>query len=286
MILFKSIKKVGSPALVSIKKCAKQFSIKKAGLHPIGIISLIVIFLSTLPDQCVQACPTPESITCQSSFSRRPSPTCSTSSPSTRTATAALSWSQGSSSINKLIRMINGNGRKGYNIGLWNCRRALITADKSSSTKKVEVQQFIEKKNLHVLCVVEADLHSPISRYRTRHPLSTEDIENILGIPGFRIIVPKSWVVLGQAGVMVYAREFLQVKIRDVGLEYCDLPTISMEIGLGRERKTIINYFYREFTSGVSGLDDTQSQIERLSRQIRHWRARMLYAWGMQTSAQ
>ena len=201
-----------------------------------------------------------------------PSSSPTTSTPSARTARTPLTWSYGSTSINKLVRMINGNGRRGYNIGLWNCRRGLVTKEKCASTKKVEVQQFIQKKNLHVLCLIESDLHSPVSRVKRLHPLNTGEIEDILGIPGYKIILPKSWQVHGQARVMVYARDDLQVKIRDIGLENCDLPTISCEIGMGREKKTILNFFYREFTSGVSGLAENQYQVERLTRQVKLWK--------------
>ena len=54
------------------------------------------------------------------------------------------------------------------------------------------------------------------------------------------------------------------LKIRDNGAQNTDLPTISCEIGLGIEKKSIVNFFYREFMSGVFGLKNTQSQVERL----------------------
>ena len=43
-------------------------------------------------------------------------------------------------------------------------------------------------------------------------------------------------------------------------------------ISLGHEQKTLANFFYREFKSGVTGLNDSASQIERLSRMIKVWR--------------
>ena len=49
------------------------------------------------------------------------------------------------------------------------------------------------------------------------------------------------------------------------------LPIVSCEIGVGKEKKTRVNFFfYREWTSGVSGLDDIGSQSERLKRQVNH----------------
>ena len=85
----------------------------------------------------------------------------STTPPAISSPTATqLCWSYSSLSVNEVVRMINGNGRKGYRIGLWNCRRGLITEEKNASRKLVEVQQFIQKKSLHILCLVESDLHS------------------------------------------------------------------------------------------------------------------------------
>ena len=39
------------------------------------------------------------------------------------------------------------------------------------------------------------------------------------------------------------AKEELQVKIKDAGIQNSDLPTITCEIRLGREKKTIVNFF-------------------------------------------
>ena len=52
-----------------------------------------------------------------------------------------------------------------------------------------------------------------------------------------------------------------------------DLPSISCEIRLGKEKSTFVNFFYREWTSGVSGQSDPLSQDDRLCRQINHWKS-------------
>ena len=175
-----------------------------------------------------------------------------------------------------MVKIKNGNGRKGYNIRLWNCRRGLLNSDKTSTTKMVEVRQFIESKNLHLLCLVESDLHSQFSRILKTNPVNTEDINKVLRVPGYKILLPKSWNIHRQARVLVFASEDLNINIRDVGVENSDLPTISCEIGFGREKKTIVNSFYREFTGGVSGLQDTDSQINRWSRQLKIWKTLLL----------
>ena len=275
-----SYKKVGKPTLVKLKKCAYKDLFKKAGPHPTGnktifsnikVIYRIVIFMALCQTQCLTEITSSDvqMSRCAPRPPSRPAPAVCSTSPVTLT----LSWAHWSKSTNKLNRIINGNGRKGYNIGLWNCRRGLIDREKCASIKMVEVKQFLERKNLHILCLVESDLHSHISRYIRRHPLNNEEIQNILGVPGYKIILPKSWQLHGQARILIFAKEELQVKIRNLGVEDSDLPTISCEIGLGREKKSIVNFFYREFTGGVSGLNDTPSQVERFSRQIKIWKA-------------
>ena len=72
--------------------------------------------------------------------------------------------------------------------------------------------------------------------------------------------------------MFVFSQDELFIKIKDNGSQNSDLPTISLEIGLGKEKHTIVNFFYREFTGGVSGLSDMNSQTERLQRQINIWK--------------
>ena len=76
----------------------------------------------------------------------------------------------------------------------------------------------------------------------------------------------------GIARILIFAKNELKITVRDQSTAQSDLPTITCEIGLGNERKTIVNCFYREFTGAVSGLRDKASQIERLGRQITVWK--------------
>ena len=50
-----------------------------------------------------------------------------------------------------------------------------------------------------------------------------------------------------------------------------DLPNVTIEIGLGGERKSLVNVFYREWTGGVTGDNDPVSQTGRWARQIHYW---------------
>ena len=99
---------------------------------------------------------------------------------------SSAKWHYQGLSNNKLSKIVNGNRRLGYNLGMWNCRRGLITGDKEASFKMVDVKNFIQSKNLHMLCLIEADLHSPISRYKRLNRLLTLDINHKLSIPGYK----------------------------------------------------------------------------------------------------
>ena len=50
-----------------------------------------------------------------------------------------------------------------------------------------------------------------------------------------------------------------------------DLPVITLDIGLGRSKKTRVNYYYREWTNGVSGDSSQPAQLQNLQRLITHW---------------
>ena len=69
------------------------------------------------------------------------------------------------------FRMINGNRGCSYNIGTWNRRKGLVDIENQATYKMDEVKQFIEKHNLHLLCLVETGLHGPASRIKRRSQL-------------------------------------------------------------------------------------------------------------------
>ena len=94
-----------------------------------------------------------------------------------------------------------------------------------------------------MLCIVEADLHSGMSRNRRNVTLTKKEICSNLGISGYSIHLPATWKQHGQARLIVYANEELTVK--EIGLEtsLTDLPLITFEIGFAKERKTIVIVF-------------------------------------------
>ena len=124
-----------------------------------------------------------------------------------------------------------------------------------------------------MLCIVETDLHSRMSRHKRNISLTRKEICNILRISGYNIHLPATWKQHGQARLIVYAKEELIVKEICLQASLTDLPLITFEIGFAKERKTIVNYFYREFTNGVTGSRAAQDQLERLTRMTNYWRS-------------
>ena len=183
-----------------------------------------------------------------------------------------INWSYQGMTINKIMHSLTGNKKIGYRVAIWNCRRRLLNPDGSPSDKITDIELYLEKHQLHMFGIIESDLHGDKSRIKRNNPLTTNDILKNLHIDGYRILLPQSWFKHSQARLIVYVKEGVQFKERKLGECDTDLPSISVELGLGREKKTCINMFYREFTGGISGLGDSGSQEDRLARQICHWK--------------
>ena len=168
---------------------------------------------------------------------------------------------------------LNGNRKIGYKIASWNCNRGLIINNvESESDKLVDVKVFMEKHKPHLMAIIETDLHGPGSRTHRSKYYTTDEIHDKL-IDGYRIELPNTWTNHNQARLIVYVNDQLKAKKIDITDDVDDLPTITFEIGMGRERKSIVNFFYREWTNGVSGRNSEQEQEERLARQINLWKS-------------
>ena len=136
-----------------------------------------------------------------------------------------------------------------------------------------DIKSLLQNHDLHLLGIVESDLHGVNSRVKRSNPVNTKEILDNLHVDGYSIKLPSSWYSHGQARIILYVKEGINIKMRKLNNQDSDLPTLSCEIGLGREKKTVTNFFYREWTSGVTGLEDETSQIERQGRMIKHWKS-------------
>ena len=212
-------KKVGSPTLVSTKcnlfiNLKEVIKSKKVGPSTLVNIVIIVSVISALfnpMSPCRTSSPPPSALCPTTPAWQWPLPTWSA--VTTDTQRSGAHWSYCGIRSNTLIKMVNGNKRLGYNLGIWNCRKGLLNSDKEKSTKMVDVENLMKSKKLHMLCLVESDLHGEVSRYRRAQPLTTKHIHEQLAIPGYKLYLPPSWNKHGQARMIVYAKEELQVKV-------------------------------------------------------------------------
>ena len=189
--------------------------------------------------------------------------------------TTFISWSH-SVKTNALCHNLFGNRRRlSYKLALWNCRKGLLGDNNFDSSKLTEIKLFIQKHSPHTFAIVESNIHASYSHIKRRNTFNTNEIHSKLHIDGYKIELPDTWTHFGQARLLVYVREDVNYKRQKMPKDM-DLPNVTLEIGLGREKKTLVNYFYREWTGGVSGEKSQASQINRLLRQISYWRT--LYA--------
>ena len=180
-------------------------------------------------------------------------------------------WLYSSRSWNKIMHSMVGNIKQGYRFAAWNCRKGLLLPDNTESLKLDDIQSFLLKYDIHLFGLIECDIKA--SGFYT----CKQDILDNLKINGYNVKLPLSWSIHNQARIIVYVKDDLKVKWKDLRIQDSDLPSISCEIGSGNSR-TCVNFFYREWKSRVNGSDDKNSQLERLQRQINHWRT--LYSCG------
>ena len=81
-------------------------------------------------------------------------------------------WSHCTSNWNKFMHTLSGNRRLGYRIAMWNCRKGLLKQDNSASEKVTDIKSLLQKHDLHLLGVVETDLHGVGSRVRRSKPVT------------------------------------------------------------------------------------------------------------------
>ena len=80
-----------------------------------------------------------------------------------------------------------------------------------------------------------------------------------------------TWAQHNQSRLIIYISDHINAK--RILSQNNDLPSATFEIGLGREKKTLVNFYYREWTSGITGDKTKEGQSKRLERQIRHWQS-------------
>ena len=160
--------------------------------------------------------------------------------------TSSHSWSYLGMSINKLQCIINGNRRAlGYKLAVWNCGRGLVSGD-SAGSKFQDIKLNFRAKSPHVMGVIETDIHGIKSNVRRVYKHTTTTLKTVLDIPGYSLVLPLTCEAHGQARLLVWVSNDIKYKVKALTNSHDDLPSISLEIGLGRASKTLVNYYYRE----------------------------------------
>ena len=127
-----------------------------------------------------------------------------------------LRWPFFGMSLNKIMHMLIGNRRLGYNLAVWNCRKGLVDTFNNPTMKLMDVKLLLQQHDLHVLGLVESDLHGVDSRIKRRNPISTKEITEGLQIAGYSIQLPSSWYVHGQARIILYVKDGVTFKLRNL----------------------------------------------------------------------
>jgi exonuclease III len=81
------------------------------------------------------------------------------------------------------------------------------------------------------------------------------------------------WETLGTARIIAYAKDDLKVKhLYPQDASYDHIQNISLEVGFGRAKKHICNFYYREWTSCKNKRKDLENQKEDLDLLLDIWR--------------
>ena len=112
------------------------------------------------------------------------------------------------------------------------------------STNKInEVKHFLQSKKPHCLGVIESDLFGHQSQ-TNRVKYTTAELKEILRVDGYNIEFPNSWENYGQARLICYVSEEIKYSRRILNENFDHLPTITLDIGLGKAAKTVAHFLH------------------------------------------
>ena len=169
---------------------------------------------------------------------------------------------------NKLCHSLHGNRRNiGYTYLAWNCDKGFLAQNKLD-----DVKIAIDRHRPNVVGVSEVNFKRNESNTDENNNtcLSTEQLNKKLWIPEYKLILPDSWERYGVARVIVYVKDDIKVKVRHLDNTYDHLQSIVLELGYGRCKPHVFNFYYREWTSCVRR--DNTHQEEDLDTLLDTWR--------------
>ena len=146
-----------------------------------------------------------------------------------------------------------------------NTKRGIINIHinvRSLYRKMVEVKNLVQQEKPHLLGCSECELR------KSHHN------ENALKIPGYDLLLPKSWDVYGKARVVVYVKKSLEYE-HLVGLEDEAIQSIWVRAGFKNTKKIFFSHQYREHTSTLGS--SMASQRTALDKMLVQWEEALTY---------
>ena len=137
--------------------------------------------------------------------------------------------------------------------------------------KIIDVKVFLAKEQTHVFSVSEVNFHrNELNPNVTEY--STDNLNEKLKIPGYTTLLPDSWYTFNVARIICYVSDEVIFKQRHLPPSEHHLQSILLEVGFGRSKKVLINCFYREWKSCVTGDGSAASQMSSLLQLLAGWR--------------
>ena len=133
---------------------------------------------------------------------------------------------------------------------------------RSLYNKVGEVQNFINQEKPHIIGVSEAEL------LRAHHS------EGALKIPGYDILLPKSWDESGTARILVYVKKgIIYQQLSD--LEDCGVQSIWLRAGFKNCKPVYYCHVYREHTNYLGSSMASQRKV--LDKMLGQWEEALKY---------
>ena len=122
--------------------------------------------------------------------------------------------------------------------------------------KTSEIKKLVKEEKPHILGISETELR------KTSHDLDK------LKVPGYVLLLPKSWECSGKARIVVYVKKTLEYE-QLLDLEHEEVQSIWIKAGFKSSNKIFYSHQYREHTNCMgSSLAD---QRVALKLQLRQW---------------
>ena len=151
-------------------------------------------------------------------------------------------------SVNFKAKLLHGNIKKGI--------KNIHVNVRSICNKMGEIRLLAHKEKPHILGISEAELRNGA------HNLSD------LKLPGYTLLLPKSWSLYGKARVVVYVKETLEFE-QLLEIENKDVQSIWVKAGFKNSSKIYFSHQYREHTNTLG--NSIAAQRSTLKKQLEQW---------------